>query len=334
MGLGPIGSAIARLAATRPELLLVGAIDADPGKIGRDVGDVIGLNRTLGLPVIGAPPVEGAAVVLHATRSRLADVTPELEALVATGVHVVSTCEELAFPFSRPELAGRLDSAARSAGRAIIGTGVNPGFVMDALPVFLSGACAVVRHVSALRVVDTSRRRRQLQEKTGAGLTPDAFREQVSIGRIRHVGLPESTWLIAVALGWELDDVAETIEPVIAERTVASSAVVVEPGYAAGVRQVCVGRISGRELIRLELQMALEVDAPRDEIVLDADPPIRLLIPGGIFGDTATAAIVVNAASRVSGLGAGLFTVLDLPPGSAIGEGATSYGARAADEAS
>lgn len=315
-GLGPIGQGIARLALSRPGIEVIGAVDVDPSKVGRDLGEVLGRVAT-GVAVsnsIVALAGIGADVVLHATGSALARVVPQLNEIMAIGADIVSTCEELSYPWTaQPQLAAELDAAARKAGVTLLGTGVNPGYAMDALPLMLTAPCASVEAVRVLRVVDAARRRGPLQKKVGAGLSAEQFAEQVKAGSVRHVGLAESLHMIATALGWELDKVEDLIEPVIAEQPIVTEFANVQPGQVAGVRQVASGHKNGRELVRLELRMYLGAPDSQDTIEIDADPPIKMTIVGGLHGDVATAAMVVNAIASVRRAVPGLASMADAP---------------------
>lgn len=316
-GLGPIGLGIARLAAARPGIEIAGAVDVDPAKIGRDLGELIG-GPAIGVPVAAEAPavLEAArpAVVLHATSSSLERVTPQLLEIMESGAQIVSTCEELSFPWTaRPQLAAELDVAARRHGVTVLGTGVNPGYAMDALPLMLTGPCAAVRSVRVLRVVDAALRRGPLQKKVGAGLTAEQFAARVRDGSVRHVGLPESLHMLATGLGWELDRMEDSIEPVIADAPIVTEFASVAPGQVAGVRQVATGMLGGREVLRLELRMYLGAPDPQDSVEIDGDPPIRMTVPGGFHGDIATAAIVVNAIPSVIRAAAGLASMADAP---------------------
>lgn len=324
VGLGPIGAAIARLVAQRPSLRLVGAVDVDPAKVGQPVAALLGLTGEAA--VSAEVRIEAVAdrvlqtarpdIVLHSTSSSLAMVRPQLEALLAARVPVISTCEELAYPAAGdPAAARHLDAVARANGVCLLGTGVNPGFVMDALPVACSTVCQRVDAVTVTRVVDAAARRLPLQRKIGAGLPLDEFRARVQAGTVRHVGLRESAHLLAAAFGWTLESYDEVIEPVVAERAVASADLSVQPGQAAGVRQTGRGVAGGRQVVTLNLRMEIQAADARDEIAIEGVPPVRVVVPGGIHGDTATAAVVVNAIPHVLAGAPGLRTVLDLPLG-------------------
>jgi len=317
-GVGPVGASIARLAREKEGVEIVGAIDADPAKAGRDLGEVAGAaDAPWGVqisPDAGAVLQKPADVVIHSTSSYLPKVMEQLLTCVSAGCCVVSTCEELAYPFRKyPELSQHLDTAARDEGVAIVGTGVNPGFVMDKLVLTLSAACQRVEFASASRIVDASKRRLPLQKKIGAGMTPEEFRREVDAGVIKHHGLPESVAMVADGLGFSLDDISETIEPVIAERVVKTEFLEVAPGQVAGVHQLARGTSAGQERICMELKMYVGADNPSDTIELRGVPSLSLTIPGGTHGDLATAAVVVNSIPSILAAPAGLLSSRDLP---------------------
>ncbi len=326
-GIGPIGASIVRLMRQKSSIEIVGAIDKDPAKAGRDLGEVIGApDAPWGVMVLADAaamlerPVD---VVVHTTSSYLEKVMDQLLGCLSAGCCVVSTCEELAYPWRKhPGLSERLDAAAKEEGVALVGTGVNPGFVMDKLVLTLSAVSQRVDSARAVRVVDASKRRLPLQKKIGAGMTPEEFRAQVDAGVIKHHGLPESAAMIADGLGFSLDDISETIEPVIAEETVKTEFLEVAAGEVAGVHQIARGTSGGKEKIYLELKMYVGAKEPADTVELKGEPNISLVIPGGTHGDVATAAVAVNAIPAILAAPAGLRTDRDLalsflPPGAA-----------------
>jgi len=319
MGLGFIGQEIARAAHASPEVRLVGAVDTSPKLIGRRLGELLA-DPSLSIPVhANLEQARGRhrdAVVLHATGSRLPQVMDQLLAAIRAGLCVVSTCEELSFPFLRhPELSQQLEREARKAEVSVLGTGVNPGFAMDRLVATAGQACGPVRHVSATRVVDARSRREALQRKIGAGLTEEEFMALADKDEIGHVGLTESAALCALGLGLECDDFEEEIAPLLAQEDIPGGAFPVKKGRVAGIAQTAVGLEGAQERVRLDLQIAIGAENPRDQIVVEADPTIELVISGGIAGDRATANLVVNAAPRLSSADPGLLTVLELPAG-------------------
>jgi 4-hydroxy-tetrahydrodipicolinate reductase len=318
-GIGAIGSEVVRACLANPEIEIVAAIDAHPSKSGRDLGEAAGIGHTLGIPVqYEVEPVLKdvyADVIIHCTGSSLTEVYPQLMAIVAAEKSVVSSCEELAFPWTRyPEISQKLDKRARETGVRILGTGVNPGFVMDLLPLMLLTACQGLKTIRVERIVDVSMRRIQLQRKAGVSLSAQGFQRGANDGAIGHVGLRESVFMIADTLGWRLEDVMETLEPVIATERRKTEYYAVEKGYALGLRQSARGIMNGHEVIRLDLEMSLGAKDPRDVIDIDAAPPIRVVIPGGIQGDQATAAILANCVPAIArSRMVGLLAMRDLP---------------------
>jgi 4-hydroxy-tetrahydrodipicolinate reductase len=320
-GVGPIGASIARLMREKQAIEIIAAIDTDPAKVGRDLGEVVGAKDAPWGVTVSADATEvlehNADVVIHSTSSSLAKVMDQLLACLAAESCIVSTCEELSYPFrTHPELAAKLDAAAKEMGVALVGTGVNPGFVMDKLVVTLAAVSQRIEHAKALRVVDASKRRLPLQKKIGAGMTVEEFRAQVQAGAIKHVGLPESVAMVADSLNLPVEQINETIEPKVATERVQTEYLTVEAGQAAGVHQIGRGLSKdGKELVYLELQMYVGAKDPADTITLTGHPNISLMIPGGSHGDIATASVVVNSIPVILDAPAGLRTARDLPIG-------------------
>ena len=313
-GLGEVGVAIARAALASADLRLVGAVD--PAHAGRRLDELLGRGAGLEVEADAARALRAArgGVLLQATGSRLAEVLPQVEQAVRAGVCVVSTCEELAYPWLADEArADALDALCERNDVAVVGAGVNPGLALDRLPALLSQATGEVRRLDARRVVDLAGRRASLARKAGVGLDEAGFQRAVEADAVGHVGLSQSAALAALGAGLDVDEIEEGIEPVLASRDVAGPLPVAR-GRVAGVRQVARGWLDGREVIRLEVELSVGAVDPRDEVLIEADPPLRLVIPGGLPGEAATAWSVVHAAAAIPML-QGLVTVLDLPPG-------------------
>ena len=319
MGLGAIGRGIARCALQKHDLEIVAAIDLDPSRVGRKLSDVLDApapDVIVGKDAVAELRKAAGGVLLHATGSRLDAVEGELAQALTAGLSVVSTCEELSYPWLRhPEIAERLDKLAQKRKLALLGTGVNPGFVMDRLPATLGAVCGRIDRVRVTRVVDSRTRRVQLQRKTGAGMNEEEFDRGVDDGTIGHVGLMESAALAALGVGLEVDEVDESIDPVEAEEDMQGEGFRVPRGGIVGIKQVARAFHDGKEIANLDLTIALGAPQPRDEIELVGDPGIRVLIPGGTQGDKATSWTVVHAAPLVHGSEPGLISVLDLPAG-------------------
>jgi hypothetical protein len=316
MGLGPVGRSIARAALEHGDIELVAAVERDPTLAGRRLSELIDgvTSRVLVTADATAAFAELAGgVLLHATGSRLPEVTREILSAVEAHMSVVSSCPQLAFPWiDHPKAAQMLDRAAHSARVAVLGTGVNPGFVLDRLVVSAAAASGNVRHVHAVRSVNISNRRAPLLRRAGVGLSKDEFQTQVACSAVGHVGLVQSCSLVARGLGVEYEELGETIEPVFAE-SLWEGNVRLRRGDVSGYRQRAYARKGGNEQVVLELIYAVSA-ADRDVIVIDADPKVEVVIPGGISGDVATAWAIVNAAPSVVNVEPGLRSVLDLPP--------------------
>jgi 2,4-diaminopentanoate dehydrogenase len=318
VGLGPIGQNIARLTLETEGLQVVGAADLSPSLSGKDLGGVLGLTRRVRVKVASDPArflrKTRADVAVLSTSSSLKAIKPQLVALLERGMNVVTTCEEMAFPTPEHLPAFReLDKLAQRKKVSVLSTGVNPGYAMDALALMLTAPCSSVNRVSVTRIVDARTRRLPLQRKVGAGLNLAQFRRAITEGTVRHVGLVESAHMIASALGWKLEKVDETLEPAIAPRDLETDFLRIPAGSAAGIKQIARGYRDGVLAVNLDLQMYVGAEFPRDHVLVDGTPPIDMTITGGIAGDMATAAIVVNSIPKLMAARPGLLTMRDLP---------------------
>jgi len=314
-GLGPMGRLVGKLALSRSNLELVGAVDIDPSLVGMDLGRCLEADQDLGVEITADVDSMLAAakpdVVLHCTQSSLVKVAPQLKTILSHGASVVSTCEELAFPWhgDRPVVA-ELDELARTAGAAVLGTGVNPGYAMDTVPLMLSGASQRVDRVSVTRVQDAGLRRLPLMLKVGVGISVEEFENRRAT--IGHIGLPESLYLVADGLGWTVDRAERTLEPVIAKEAAQFGDIAVEPGRVLGVHENIRGFVGGVERIVLDLRMYAGAPDPHDAAEIQGVPDLRLRIDG-LHGDLATAAVAVNAVVAVLRANPGLLTMRDMP---------------------
>lgn len=316
IGLGPMGANLCKLALQKPGITLVGAVERV--NLGKDVGEVIGLGQKVGVALtddLATALAAKPAVALHSTLSSLVKVKDQFAALIKAGVNIVSTCEELAFPWeTQPDIAAELDALAKRHGVSLLGTGVNPGFCMDTFPLLMTGVCQRVEKIRVERIQDASSRRLPFQKKIGAGCTPEEFAALIASGQLRHVGLRESTDMLAAAMGWKLTDYRETIAPILAEAETASPFLVVKAGQAAGVEQIAVGAVQGTERIRMEFRAYLGAPESHDSVHITGLPDLEATVKPGIQGDIATAAMCVNALPRVVRAAPGLLTMLDVPP--------------------
>lgn len=317
VGLGPIGAAVGRQLTTRQGFQIAGAVDIDPAKVGRDAGEVLEVGRRLRVKVVdsigAAVRAKKPDVAVLCTGSMLKAVWPQFEEVLKRRVPIVTTTEEAAYPWARSrQLASRLDAAARRAKVAVLGTGVNPGFQMDALPIALTAVCERVDRIEVHRVQDARMRRLRFQQKIGAGLSTEQFKRGIERGTFRHVGFPESIRMIADAVGWRLERTTDDIQPKLATQPVESELLAVDPGYVCGIVQDGVGYVKDEPRIRLHLEAYLGAPESYDSVLIEGSPRIYSNIEGGVHGDIATASIVVNSIPAVLAAAPGLRTMRDL----------------------
>ena len=331
-GIGAVGSMIAKFLLEKDGLEVVAAIDVAKDKVGKDLSDVLRLSKKLGVNVsAGIDPVlseKQADIAVHATSSYLKDTFQQLASIVEHGVNVVSTCEELSYPYlTEPKLAKQLDTLAKKNDVTVLGTGINPGFLMDALVITLTAPCQRIDSIQATRVMNAATRRLPFQKKIGAGLTVEEFQRKMKKKEITgHVGLEQSIAMIADALAWEMDKVAaEQAQPVIARKPVESKDIRVKAGQAAGLRQKAMGFIGNKQVITLDFQAYIGAEEEYDAITIDGIPNIRQKIQPCVHGDAGTVAMVANAIPKVINAPAGLLTMKDLPIPSAAVEDYRSY---------
>ncbi|MEM0204250.1 MAG: dihydrodipicolinate reductase [Nitrososphaerota archaeon] len=318
-GLGPIGSLIASVALTKHGYELVGAIDVSPGIVGKDVGQVLGLNKLMGIKVeSNAEAILKDAkpdVVFHATGSYLDKVYDQISLSIAHRADVISTCETLAYPYYRyPELAAKLDREAKEHGVSVVGLGINPGFLMDLLPSLLTAPCVKISRIEVTRSLDASKRRKSFQKKIGLGLSQEEFRKKLLSGDITcHVGFSESIFLMASIIGVKLQEVTETTVPILANEKISMGDVQIDELHVRGIIGHGIGYLDGVEFIRLRLIAAVG-EQDYEEVKIYGEPNLTWKCSTGTPGDIATAAIVVNSVRRVMEAKPGLLTVKDILP--------------------
>lgn len=318
IGIGPLGIKIANFIAERKGITTIAAVDKAPALIGKDLGVVCGgapSKVTIMSSIAESIKKKKPDVAVLTTVSDMKRIAPQVEEIVAHGIPVVSTCEELSFPFkTAPKLAKRIDKAAIENGVAVIGTGVNPGFLMDALPTFLTAVCQQVDKVEVNRFQDAKFRRIPFQKKIGAGLTLEEFQQKIEDGSLRHVGLTESMQLIAHRMGWQLDKTEDIISPVVAKKKITTPAMTIPKGTASGVRQIGNGYVNGEVKVKLVFQATVGEKKSYDEIIISGNPNINSRIDGGVNGDVATCAITLNTIPQILRATPGLKTMVDVAP--------------------
>ena len=275
-GLGPIGIEILRSAYQTNPQSIFGVVDIDPDKIGKDIGSLINEKETNKCVVSHIKEVRTDAdhpVALHATGSNAQQVWPQIKELLDHGFSVVSTCEELSFPWHRyPVLSQEIDDYAKEKGLSVIGTGINPGYIMDTMAISFSTVLTTVNKIRVNRKVDVSKRRLPLQKKVGIGMTKEEFEFLAEQNKIGHVGLEESVRLIAYGLNWKLSSVLNTIEPTIASENITVPLTTLKPGDVKGLHQISTGKTTDGKEIHLDLTMSAGIKQ-EDEIVIEGTKP-------------------------------------------------------------
>ena len=315
-GLGPIGISTARTILSRDNLKLVGAVDIDPAKVGKDLGELLG-GKKLGLKVVKTVAQvlakTKADVVMHTTNSYFDLFKGQVLEILKAGLDVVSTSEELSFPWlAHPKEAAQIDRAAKKAGKTVLATGVNPGFLMDALPLFLTAISEKVDRIEISRIQNASLRRGPFQKKIGSGLTKAEFKAAMAKGRMAHVGLVQSVGMIFNTLGKKLVKYEEKIDPVLAPKRIKTDFFEVKPGQPCGLKQVAHGYDEKGKLLTLTFIAALDSKIDEDRIKIVGQPSLEVVLKG-THGDVATRSIAVNAIRRVKAAAPGLVTMRDLP---------------------
>jgi hypothetical protein len=331
-GVGAVGSLIAKFLLEKEGLEIVGAVDTAKDKAGKDLGEVLGISKKLGINVTDDPDKllreTKPDVAVHATSSFLKETYPQIATIVKNGVNVVSTCEELSYPYATdPELAKDLDMLAKKHDVTVLGTGINPGFLMDTLVITLTAPCQRIEKIEAKRVMNAATRRLPFQKKIGAGLTLEEFKDKIEHKHITgHVGLEQSIRMIADALAWKLDRIiVEPVEPVVAKKAAESKDIKVKVGNAAGLRQKAKGIMNQREVITLDFQAYIGAEEEFDSVTIRGIPNVNQKIQPCVHGDIGTIAMVVNAIPKVINAQAGLLTMKDMPVPSAAPEDMRKY---------
>ncbi len=336
-GLGAMGSGMARLILEKPGLRIVAAVDGRADYADRDLGEVLGIGETYGVKVSSQPEEdlvkEKVDLVVLATTSWTREQMPDLRKIITAGINCISIAEEMSDPEAQtPELAREIDELAKQYGVSVLGTGVNPGFVLDLLVVTLTGGCHSVERIQASRVNDLSPYGPTVMKSQGVGTTPEAFAAGVADGSIvGHVGFPESIHMISEALGLGVDRIVQSREPIVSKVYRETPHVKVQPGMVAGCAHIGIGYRGNQEVVRLihpqQIHPHLEKQDTGDYIDIYGKPEIHMAIKPEIAGGIATMGVAVNMIPHVVAATPGLKRMIDLPAPAAL-MGASAYGRR------
>jgi len=320
-GCGVMGRKTAQALLDKKSFKVVGAVDIDPELVGKDLGEILDKSEKLGVVIEKDAEALFSKVKAHAvvltTTSHLKSVFSQITQCLKAGLNVISTCEELSYPWKRnQELTQELDNLAKEQGVTVVGTGINPGYLMDTLPLVLTAPCLKVESIKVTRMMNSAKRRVPFQVKVGTGLTPEEFKQKIEDKVITgHVGLLESINMIADGLGWELDEAVELPpQPVIAEKEIDTALGTIKPGNTIGLKSIAYGKKEGKEIITLEFCAYAAVDEEYDEIIIQGEPNIHQKIIGGVHGDIGTVAVTINTIPRTIDAPAGIKVMKDLPP--------------------
>jgi hypothetical protein len=317
IGLGPIGTSISRLLMRKPGWEIVAAVDTDVVKQRRDLGDVIGLENPVGIDICSEiPPLDSGDVDIAflTTVSTFSEVLPTLHTLARAGIHVIASTEELFYPHHRyPQQTQELDTIAKRHGASILGTGINPGFVMDTLVLLLTGVCQDVARIAVTRVVNAAGRRPSLQKQIGVGMSPESFAQAVEQQRVGLVGPTDSLAFLADVIKWDMDGFKERLVPVLTHKPLQAAHGQIEPGQVCGVRHLIKGISNGKEVISFDLRVYLGAEQTRDTIYIEGTPTLESTLKSPDLEDVAAAGLLVNMGPLVYQARPGLLTMMDLP---------------------
>jgi hypothetical protein len=323
IGFGTLGKWIAKAIIERKNLQLAAVVDINPVLHGKQVEDLLELNQKTATTIssdllatlddLGDNPPDIAFI---ATSSHLKEVKSTISTCLQGGMDVLSLCEELSYPYVRhPQLSKELHNLALSEGKTLLGTGINPGFLMDLLPIILTAPCQRVEKIHVTRNMNSSSRRDAFQKKVGTGMTEEDFKEAIANGTITgHVGLVESIHMIGAALNLQLDHIEEfPPEPVIATQKIVTTYTTVNPGHVRGLKSKGVGQKGGETVITLDFNAYADASPAYDEVRIEGLPSIQQRIEGGMPGDEGTVGMLINLVPLVIAAPSGLLTMKDIP---------------------
>ena len=317
IGFGPLGVQTAKFIAKKYTIKTVAVVDNDPDLYNKNIND---FSSDLDNKICISNSVNEALkninekpdVAIITTVSSLKEIYNQINEVVKHNINIISTCEELSYPWKTdPALSKKLNDLCKLNNVACLGTGVNPGFLMDYLPSVLSTVCKEINKIRIYRVQDASFRRIPFQKKIGAGLDLSEFKNKELEGTLRHVGLTESLHLLAKSLNFDIDNVTETLNPVICKSDLNGS-INIKKGCARGVEQIAYGYLNSEVVIEMQFKAAVGESRSFDRIEVDGIPSFVSEIEGGINGDIATCSIAINSIKSIMKASPGLHTMADI----------------------
>ena len=329
-GFGAMGSGIAKVLLRKKGVDIVGVCDIHPERVNRSIYDILGVEKSGRPDVVVCSEIEKVVhdancdICVLATDSFTRKAFDKIKYVVGQKVNVISTAEEMSYPKAQePELAAEIDRLAKANGVSVLGTGINPGLMMDLLAICLTGCMTDVESVTCRRVNSLSPFGPAVMEEQGVGLTVDAFNKGVADGTLAgHVGFAESVGMIAEALGWKVDKFEQQMKPIVTSVDRKSPYGFAAAGDVAGVNMTGQGYVDGEVKIDMihpqQIEPEMEGTHTGDYIVLKGTPEVNMAINPEVDGGIGTIAMVVNMIPHVINARPGLKTMLDLPVPRAI----------------
>lgn len=322
-GLGAMGSGIADVLMKKTGVDIVGAIDIGD-KVGKPIFDVIGKSypnkENILVGTVEDYITEKAAdVVVLCTDSFIKSAYDKIEKIVTNKMNVITSAEEMAYPKAQhPEFAKKIDDIAKENGVSVLGTGINPGHIMDVLVLVMTGACVDIEHITSKRINSLSPFGKAVMEEQGIGITPEEFDSLKASGELSgHVGFPESVMMMADALGVKVDELTQDMEAIITDVDRIAPHGEAKAGNVAGVSMTASGVVNGKEFFEMNHPQQIEPEQvgvqTGDYVTIVGTPAINLVNSPEVEGGLGTIAMCVNMIPKVINAKAGLVTMIDLP---------------------
>jgi 4-hydroxy-tetrahydrodipicolinate reductase len=320
VGFGPMGQLVTKLLIKRKNIKLVGVVDIDPAFVGKNLDELLKDEKKVPrleiMNEIEPFLKKKIDVIIIATSSFFEKIAPMIKEAVKSKFNVITMCEQLSYPWDfYPELSDEIDALAKENNVTVTGSGINPGYLMDFLPIVLTAPCETVEKIHVTRMMNSSRRRIPFQKKIGTNLTVGEFKKKIAEKKITgHVGLEESIQMIVSGLGLAVDEIIEfPPNPMLTEKEFDSPFGRVPEGYVRGLHSRGVAKKGEKEIIILDFYAYAGDHDEYDSIVIEGIPGIQQKIIGGVHGDVGTASMIVNLIPVVYAANPGLLTMKDLP---------------------
>lgn len=327
-GFGAMGAGMANMLLSKKGVDIVAVCDLHPNRVNKSVAEILKTDKCKDIIITGdideALKDKQVDLCLLATDSFTKGAFPKMKLLLEKKINVITTAEEMAYPKAQePELTKQLDEIAKENGVTVLGTGINPGLIMDLLVVCLTGCMENVEHIEAKRVNSLSPFGETVMEEQGVGITLDEYNKRNAAGELAgHVGFSESVNMIADALGMKLEKFEQQMEPILTTVDRKSPYGFAAAGNLAGINMTGQGHVDGEVKINMihpqQIEPEMEGTHTGDYITLKGSPEVNMAITPEVDGGIGTIAMCVNMIPHVINARAGLKTMIDLPVPRAI----------------